>query len=288
MTSPDTIVSQHEWDLVIRPQRPWWDLRLGELWRYRDLIGLWVRREFVAFYKQTILGPVWHVIPAIVSSLVYTIVFSGVARIPTDGIPPYLFYMAGTTIWVFFSACISSTSNTFMTHAGIFGKIYFPRMCMPVASIISQMIAFGVRLSVFLIFWLFFLFSGSEVSPNAWIFIVPVLVLLIAGIGMGSGIIISALTTKYRDLQQLLGVSLHLLMYASPIFYPLSIVPEKWRWLILSNPLTPILEMFRLAFLGKSTLEPVYLLYSVLFMLVVLVIGFIVFNKAESNFVDTI
>src|SRR5574341_319265 len=288
MTSQEMITSQKEWDLVIRPQRPWWDLRLGELWRYRDLIGLWVRREFVAFYKQTILGPIWHIIPAIISSLVYTIIFSGVARISTDGIPPYLFYMAGNTIWVFFSSCISSTSNTFAINASIFGKIYFPRMCMPIASIISQMVAFGVRLGVFLVFWLFFLLSGSQVYPNLWILLIPVLVLVVAGLGMGFGIIVSALTTKYRDLQQLLGVGLQLVMYASPVVYPLSTVPEKWRWLLLINPLTPVIETFRLAFLGKSALEPIYLLYSAGFMIVVLVIGFIAFNKAESNFMDTI
>lgn len=288
MISQETITPQKEWDLVIRPQRPWWDLRLGELWRYRDLIGLWVKREFVAFYKQTVLGPVWHIIPAIISSLVYTIVFSVVAKISTDGTPPYLFYMAGTTIWFFFSSCLSSTSNTFLTHAAIFGKIYFPRMCMPVASIISQLIAFGVRFGVFLVFWLFFLLFGGGISPNGWLLLVPVLVFVVAGIAMGGGILISALTTKYRDLQQLLGVGLHLAIYASPIFYPLSIVPENWRWLLLANPLTPVLEIFRLAFFGRSALEPVYLLYSVGFMIVVLITGLIMFNRAENNFMDTI
>ena len=288
MTSQEMTTSQNDWDLVIRPQRPWWDLRLGEVWRYRDLIGLWVRREFVAFYKQTVLGPIWHIIPAIVSSIVYTIIFTGVAKISTDGVPPYLFYMAGTTIWIFFSGCITSTSSTFAANAGIFGKIYFPRMCMPIASVISQMVAFGVRLGVFLVFWLFFLLSGSQVFPNLWILLLPVLVLVVAGMGMGFGIIISALTTKYRDLQQLLGVGLQLVMYASPIFYPFSSVPEKWRWILLANPLTPIIETFRLGFLGASALEPVYLLYSVGFMMVVLIIGFIVFNKAESDFMDTI
>jgi homopolymeric O-antigen transport system permease protein len=288
MTSQEMTTSQNDWDLVIRPQRPWWDLRLGEVWRYRDLIGLWVRREFVAFYKQTVLGPIWHIIPAIVSSIVYTIIFTGVAKISTDGVPPYLFYMAGTTIWIFFSGCITSTSSTFAANAGIFGKIYFPRMCMPIASVISQMVAFGVRLAVFLVFWLYFLLSGSQVFPNLWILLLPVLVLVVAGMGMGFGIIISALTTKYRDLQQLLGVGLQLVMYASPIFYPFSSVPENWRWLLLVNPLTPVIEIFRFAFLGTSALEPVYLLYSVGFMVVVLIIGFMVFNKAESNFMDTI
>lgn len=288
MASQEMMTTQTDWDLIIRPQRPWWDLRLRELWQYRDLISLWVRREFVAFYKQTVLGPLWHIIPAIISSIIYTLIFSGVAGISTDGAPPYLFYMAGNTIWVFFSSCVSSTSNTFVSNAGLFGKLYFPRMCMPIATIISQMVAFGVRFGVFLIFWLFFLLSGSEVYPNLWILLLPVIVLIVAGLGMGLGIIISAFTTKYRDLQQLLGVGLQLVMYASPVIYPLSIVSGNWRWFLLANPLTPVIEIFRFAFLGTSALTPVYLLYSVGFMLVILLIGLIAFNKAESDFVDTI
>lgn len=280
---------KEEWDLIIRPQRPWWDLRLGELWRYRDLIGLWVRRDFVAFYKQMILGPLWHVIPAIVSSIVYTIIFSQIAKISTDGVPPYLFYMAGITTWSFFSGCISATANTFIVNVSIFGKIYFPRLIMPIASIISQMVGFGVRFGVFLVFWIYFLMSPeSQISPNLWIFLLPLLILIVAGLGMGLGIIISALTTKYRDVQQLFGVALPLVMYATPILYPLSTVPDTWRWVFLINPLTSVVETFRFAFLGTQALEPIYLAYSMGVMLIVLSIGVVVFNRAESNFMDTI
>src|SRR5687767_11566940 len=270
------------WTVVIRPKRPWWDLNLGELWRYRDLIGLWVRREFVAVYKQTILGPLWHVIPTLISSAVFTVVFGNIAQISTEGTPAYLFYMAGNTIWVYFSGCVSSTSVTFAVNVGIFGKVYFPRLAMPIASIISQLITFGVRLGVFLALWLFFLLSGSSVHPTGWVFLLPVLLLIVAGMGFGLGIMISALTTKYRDLQQLLGVGLTLVMYASPIIYPLSEVTGTLRLLLLLNPLSPVLEIFRLGFLGKSAISPMYLLYSVGFTIVVLLMSVIIFNKAES------
>ena len=285
----DTLNSSEEnWTTVIRPQRPWWDLGLGELWRYRDLITLWVRREFVALYKQTILGPLWHVIPTIISSAVFTLIFSNFAKISTDGTPPFLFYMAGNTLWVYFSNCISVTSGTFAGNAGIYGKVYFPRIAMPIASIISQFVAFGVRFGVFLVFWVYFLLIGSSLHPNAWILLLPVLLVVVAGIGVGRGIIILALTTKYRGFQQLLGTGLQLLIYASPIIYPISKVPEQWKWVILLNPLTPVFEVFRLGFLGVSAISPIYLLYSVGFTIITLLISIIIFNGAESTFLDTI
>lgn len=283
-----TEANNENWDMVIRPQRAWWDLRLGELWQYRGLIMLWVRRDFVSIYKQTILGPLWHVIPTVISSAVFTIIFSGVAKIPTEGIPPFVFYMAGNTIWVYFSSCVSSTSLTFSNNAGIFGKVYFPRLCMPIASIISQLVSFVVRFGVFLGFWFFYWISRTTFSPNLWVLLLPVLLLIVAGMGMSIGIIISALTTKYRDLQQLLGVGLQLVMYASPIIYPLSNVSGIWRWLLLINPLTPVLEVFRLAFFGKSSIEPVYLLYSAGFTIVSLFVSIIIFNHVENTFLDTI
>jgi lipopolysaccharide transport system permease protein len=288
MKSQEFVSSQQDWDLVIRPQRAWWDLGLREVWQYRSLVGLWVRREFVALYKQTILGPFWHVIPTIVSSGVFTVIFSGIAKLSTDGTPPFLFYMAGNTVWVYFSSCITSTSNTFAANAAIFGKVYFPRLAMPIASIISQLIGFGVRFGVFFVFWLYFLFAGASIYPSIWILFLPVLLLLVGGMGLGLGIIISSLTTKYRDLQQLLGIGLQLVMYASPIIYPFSQVPAQLRWLILLNPLTPLVEIFRLAFLGKSSIGPVYLLYSALFAFATLFISIIIFNRAEKTFIDTI
>jgi lipopolysaccharide transport system permease protein len=280
--------NDQSWTMVIRSKRPWWDLNVKELWQYRDLIGLWVKREFVSLYKQTILGPLWHVIPPVVTSGVFSIIFSGIAQISTDEVPSYLFYMAGTTIWVYFSNCIASTSSTFIANVSVFGKVYFPRLAMPIAAVISQLVTFGVRFGVFLVFLLLFLLGGAAFRPNAWALLLPVLLLILAGLGFSFGIIVSALTTKYRDLQQLLTIGLQLLMYASPVIFPLSQVPENWRWLVLLNPLTPILEVFRLGFLGKSAISPSYLLYSAGFAIVILLISLITFNQAESTFLDTI
>ena len=288
MASNNILNPNNEWDMIIRPQRAWWDLRLGDLWRYRDLVWLLVWRDFVAVYKQTILGPLWYFIQPVISTLVFTVIFNGVAKLPTDGLPPFLFYMAGNTIWGYFSTCLTSTSNTFTANAGIFGKVYFPRLAIPISVVISNLISFGIRFSILVVFLIYFLLSGSDLHPNLWILFLPVLLLIMAGMGLGIGIIVSSLTTKYRDAQQLLGYGVTLLMYSSPIIYPLSIVPANWRWLMLANPMTPIIEIFRKAFLGTSSLEPVYLIYSAGFTLVVLLIGILIFNHVENNFMDTV
>jgi len=288
MVIKETTSDQVGWDLIIRPQRAWWDLRLDELWKYRDLARLLVWRDFVAQYKQTVLGPLWYLINPIVSSIVFTVIFGGIANLPTDGLPPFLFYMAGNTIWGYFSACLTSTSNTFVANAGIFGKVYFPRLIIPISVLISNLISFGIRFGMFILFVLYFMFSGSSVQPNWYILLLPVLLILMAGIALGLGIIISSLTTKYRDLQQLLGFGVQLIMYASPVIYPLSTVPAQWRWLLLVNPVTPVIETFRKAFLGVSSLEPVYLVYSAAFMFVVLLIGILIFNRVDNTFMDTV
>lgn len=280
--------SQQEWDMIIQSRRAWWDLRLGELWRYRDLIRLFIWRDFVSTYKQTILGPLWYIIQPILTTLVFSVIFGNVAKLPTDGLPPFLFYMAGNTVWSYFASCITSTSNTFTNNAGIFGKVYFPRLSVPISVIVSNLISFGIRLGVFLAFLVYFLLSGSAVYPNLWLLSLPVLLLIMAGLGLGSGIILSSLTTKYRDLQHLATFGVQLLMYASPVIYPLSTVQGGWRLLILANPLTPVIEVFRLAFLGTSAIEPVYLLYSVAFMCVTLLIGVLIFNRVENTFMDTV
>jgi lipopolysaccharide transport system permease protein len=210
------------------------------------------------------------------------------AKIPTDGMPPFLFYMAGNTVWSFFSNSLSSVSNTFSVNAAIFGKVYFPRLCMPIAYLLSQLIAFTIRFGVFLAFLLYFLLAGSDVRPNIWMLILPALLLLTGGISMSLGLVISALTTKYRDLQHFLAIGLQLLMYATPIIYPFSTVEGIWRWILLANPMTPIIEAFRQAFLGASSLGPEYLLYSSGFTTVTLLISLVIFNRAESTFVDTI
>ena len=279
---------QDNWSLIIRPQRAWWDLRLTDLWRYRDLIQLMVWRDFVAAYKQTILGPLWYFIGPLFSTILNTVIFGNIAKLSTDGLPPFLFYMAGNTIWAYFSACLSSTSNTFVGNAGIFGKVYFPRLIVPLSSVVSNLVSFGIRFFVFIAFLIYFLLSGSDVHLSWWILSLPLLLLLMAAMGLGIGIIVSSLTTKYRDAQQLLGFGIMFLMYGSPVIYPLSSVPAEWRWLVLANPITPVIEIFRLSFLGQGSVDPVFLLYSAGFALLVLLIGVLMFNRIENNFMDTV
>jgi lipopolysaccharide transport system permease protein len=279
---------QENWSLVIRPQRAWWDLRLGELWRYRDLVWLFVWRDFVAYYKQTILGPLWYLVQPILTTSVFTIIFGNIAKLSTDGLPPFLFYLAGNTVWTYFSACLASTSNTFTGNAGLFGKVYFPRLVMPLSIVISQIISFGIRMLVFLGFLFYFMSTGADVHPNWWILSLPVLLFIMAGLGLGMGIIISSLTTKYRDLQQLVAFGVQLLMYGTPVIYPLSTIEGSWRWLILANPMTPVVEIFRFAFLGSSAMSPLYLIYSVAFVFFVLLVGVLVFNRVETTFMDTV
>lgn len=288
MASQELATGQESWDLVIRPQRAWWDLRLGELWKYRDLIRLMVWRDFVATYKQTILGPLWYLIQPIMTTLVFTVIFGAIAKLPTDGLPPFLFYLAGTTVWGYFSSCLTNTSNTFAANAGIFGKVYFPRLSVPISVVISNLISFIVRMLMFVAFLVYFILSGSAVKITVWALMLPALILLMAGLGLGVGIIVSSLTTKYRDLQHMVGFGVQLLMYATPVIYPLSTVPQNFQWLVLANPLTPIVEMFKLGFLGTSALHPISLLYSLAFTLVALFIGIVVFNLVESTFMDTV
>jgi lipopolysaccharide transport system permease protein len=279
---------EENWTMVIRPQRTWWDLQLGELWRYRDLVRLLVWRDFVAQYKQTILGPLWYLINPILSSIIFTIVFGNVAKLSTDGLPPFIFYTAGNTLWMYFSMCLTNTANTFTANAAIFGKVYFPRLSIPVSVVISNLISFVLRFVMFLAFLLYFYLKGSDVRPNGWVLSLPLLLFIMAGLGLGFGIIISSLTTKYRDLQQLLGFGVQLMMYATPIIYPLSTVPDNWKWLLLANPVTPVIEVFRLGFLGVSGMNPLFLVYSFIFMVVVLVIGIFIFNHVENTFMDTV
>lgn len=277
-----------KWTDVIRPQRAWWDLQLGEIWRYRDLILLFVWRDFVAYYKQTILGPLWYLIQPILTTVVFTVIFGNIAKLSTDGLPPFLFYLAGNTVWVYFSTCVISTADTFAGNAAVFGKVYFPRLSVPISIVISNLISFGIRMGVFFAFLVYFFWKGAEVKFTWWALLLPILLIIMAGLGLGFGIIISSLTTKYRDLQQLVGFGVQLMMYATPVIYPLSGVDAKWQWLLLVNPMTPVVEMFRLAFLGTSSLDPVYLVYSFIFMLVTLFVGVVAFNRVEATFMDTV
>lgn len=288
MSSKAVTDFQKKWTLIIRPQRAWWDLQLGEIWRYRDLILLFVWRDFVAYYKQTILGPLWYLIQPILTTVVFTVIFGNIAKLPTDGLPPFLFYLAGNTVWVYFSTCVTSTSDTFAGNAAVFGKVYFPRLSVPISIVISNLISFGIRLGVFLAFLVYFMLKGAVVHVTWWALLLPVLLIIMAGLGLGFGIIISSMTTKYRDLQQLVGFGVQLMMYGTPVIYPLSSVDAGLRWLLLLNPMTPVVEVFRFAFLGTSALEPVYLIYSFFCMLTALLIGIVAFNHVENTFMDTV
>lgn len=288
MTSQSMIEPTDTWTKIIRPKRGLFDLRLQELWRARELIMLFVWRDFVSVYKQTILGPLWYVIQPVMTTIVFTVIFGNIAKLPTDGLPPFLFYMAGNTIWAYFSACLVGTSNTFTGNSGLFGKVYFPRMSIPISVVISNLISFGIRFGMFILFLAYFMISGSGIHPTWWILILPLLMFIMALLGLGIGIIVSSLTTKYRDLQQLVGFGVQLLMYATPVIYPLSTIKGALRWLILANPMTPVVEVFRLAFLGTSAIAPIYLLYSFGFAMVVFLAGVLIFNHVQNNFMDTV
>lgn len=277
------------WDLVIEPKTSLFDLRLKEVWKYRDLLVLFVRRDFVATYKQTILGPVWHFIQPIFTTIMFFLVFGKIAGIPTDGIPSLLFYMSGITIWNYFSACLSSTSNTFLANAGIFGKVYFPRLISPLSTVASNLVKFGIQFLLLLGFMAYFgITEGYFHFGLSWL-LIPVLVIMMAMMGLGLGIIISSMTTKYRDLNVLLGFGVQLLMYATPVAYPMSFLKTKsYAAWIQWNPLSPIVEAFRYALFGQGTINIFYLGYSLLFIIIVLFIGLLMFNKVEKTFMDTV
>jgi lipopolysaccharide transport system permease protein len=280
---------KEDWDLVLEPETSFFRFNLKEVWRYRDLMWLFVRRDFVAQYKQTILGPLWHIIQPLLTTLMFLFLFGRVARIGTDGIEPILFYMSGITIWNYFAACLTNTSNTFIANAAIFGKVYFPRLVIPLSVVVSNIVRLGIQFSLLIVFMIIYTFKGVPVHVSVnWLFI-PVLILVMAGIGLGLGIIFSSLTTKYRDLSLLLTFAVQLGMYVTPIAYPLSYLEgTKYQWLININPLTSITEAFRYCLFGKGTLAPGGLMYSLVFMIVVLLFGALIFNKVEKDFMDTV
>ncbi len=277
-----------DWTLIIRPQRKWLDLRLSELWQARDLVMLFVWRDFVSYYKQTILGPLWYLIQPILTTIVFTVIFGRIADLPTDGLPQFLFYLSGTVIWSYFADCLNKTSLTFVSNSNLFGKVYFPRLAVPVSILISNLIAFSIQFALFLGFVVFYYIKGADVHPNAAILLTPLLLLIMAGLGLGFGVIVSSLTTRYRDLRFLVAFGVQLWMYATPVVYPLSSVPPNLRPLILANPLTAIVETFRYAFLGQGTVAPGMLAYSFGCMVVVLLVGLVIFNRVEQNFMDTV
>jgi lipopolysaccharide transport system permease protein len=278
---------QHNnWEITAR--RSLFDLKLKDTWHYRDLLLLLVRRDFVAFYKQTILGPLWFFIQPLFTTIIFTFIF-GIARISTDDVPAPLFYMAGITAWNYFADCITKTSTVFKDNAAIFGKVYFPRLIMPLSIVLSNLVRFGVQFLLFILFMLYYgLIKHSGFHPNLYILLFPLLILLMGLLGLGAGMIISALTTKYRDLAFLITFGVQLMMYASAVIIPLSATPAKYKWIIQANPMTTIIEAFRYGFLGKGTVTWGSMAYTIIFTLATLITGLIIFNKVEKNFVDTV
>jgi len=276
------------WTEIIEPRTNLLDLRLGDVWRYRDLVMLFVRRDFVSNYKQTILGPLWFFIQPLLTTIIFYIIFGRVAQLGTDGIPPFIFYLAGNTVWGYFSQSLTAVSTVFTTNAAMFSKVYFPRLTMPLSIVISNLVRFGIQFGLFMMVWVYYLFTSSAIHPNAYLLLTPVLVILMGLLSLGLGMIFSALTTKYRDLAMLLTFGVQLALYATPVIYPLSKVPPKWLWLILANPMSAITETFRVGFLGSGTFNWLYLGYSALATLVILLFGTVVFNRVEKSFTDTV
>ena len=278
----------NSYHVEILPKRGLFELNIKEIWDYKDLIFLFVKRTFVSQYKQTILGPAWAVIQPLLTTLVFTVVFGGLAGLPTDGIPNFLFYMCGTICWNYFSSNITVTSTTFVSNAAIFGKVYFPRLVLPISTVITNLISFSIQLCTFLMFWIVYILTGYSIHPNWCILMFPILLMQMAMLSLGFGIIIYALTTKYRDLAMLVSFGVQLWMYATPVAYSSTLIPEKWIGLYMLNPMTPIIETFRYGFLGAGTIDLKYSLLSWGVTLLVLFVGVLLFNKVEKTFMDTV
>ena len=281
-------MEDNKWSLVIKPKKRILDINLREFWDYRDLITLFVRRDFVSKYKQTILGPLWFLIQPLLTTLMFVVVFGNIAGLSTDGLPKILFYFSGLVGWSYFSQSLTATSNVFVTNANIFGKVYFPRLSLPISIVISNLIQFVIQFIFLLVFITYFAFKGVPIHLNSYLLLLPVLVLMLAGLSLGFGIIISSLTTKYRDLTYLVAFGVQLFMYATPVIYPLSSLSGTYKSLIEMNPLTSIIEAFRFIMLGSGSLDFGALFYSALFMVVSLILGVLIFNKVEQSFMDTV
>lgn len=288
-----TLDISKNWDLIIKPKSKWYDLKLKEILKHKDLLFLFVHRDFVAQYKQTILGPLWFFIQPIFTAITFTVIFGNLAEISTDGLPKPLFYMCGITLWNYFSDTLTKTSDTFSSNANIFGKVYFPRMIVPLSIVVSNLIKLGVQFLLFILLWIYYLTIDSyhAINPNSALLLIPFLIILMGFLGLSFGILISSMTTKYRDLKFLVAFGVQLLMYASPIVFPLSLVSEKYpqyKLYLLANPITSIIETFKYAFLGVGEFDFMHLGYSFLFTLVLFFISLIVFHGVEKNFMDTV
>jgi lipopolysaccharide transport system permease protein len=278
----------NDWDLIIEGKSSLFDLKFDDVWRYRDLLLMFVKRDFISFYKQTVLGPLWFFIQPIFTTIVFTFVFGNLAGISTDGLPQFLFYLSGITAWNYFSDCLTKTSTVFKDNANIFGKVYFPRLIMPLSIVVSNLVRFAVQFILFLVMMGYFYINGASFEVTTVVFLFPVLIILMAMLGLGLGLIITAMTTKYRDLAFLVTFGVQLLMYATTVIYPLSAAPEKYKWIISLNPMTFIIETFRFGFLGKGNFSWNGLFYTTIVTIVVFFIGIVIFNRTEKNFVDTI
>lgn len=281
-------MENQKYTTIIKPKTGWFDIDLKELLQYKDLIIMFVKRDFKTMYKQTILGPLWIIINPLLTTIMYTIVFGNIANISTDGMPQIVFYMLGTTIWTYFSTCLTKTSATFTGNAAIFGKVYFPRLVTPISTVISGFINFAVQFVMFLGFAIYYYINGAPINPNIYILITPFLILQLACLSLGFGVIISSLTTKYRDLAVLVTFGVQLWMYATPVVYPASQIGGKLKTLMMLNPVSPIVESFRYAFLGSGSIPWNFLGISVITTLVVLFIGVVLFSRVEKTFMDTV
>ena len=279
---------EENWDLIIEGKSSLFDLKVRDVWHYRDLLVMFVKRDFVSFYKQTILGPLWFFIQPLFTTIVFTFVFGNLAGLSTDGLPQPLFYLAGITAWNYFADCITKTSTVFKDNANIFGKVYFPRLIMPLSIVTSNLVRFGVQMLLFLGMMVYYWAVGANFHMTPAIFLFPVLIVMMALFGLGLGLIITAMTTRYRDLSFLVGFGVQLLMYVTTVIYPLSAAPEKYRWLIELNPMTGMIEAFRYAFLGRGEFTAASLGYSAVVTLVIMILGVVIFNRTEKNFVDTV
>lgn len=283
--------SQKNWTLIIRPKGKLFNLNFQEIWQYKDLLGMYIKRDIVTFYKQTILGPIWFFVQPIFTTLIFMFVFGGLAGISTDGIPQALFYLSGITLWNYFSESLTKTSDTFLTNQAVFGKVYFPRLIVPLSITISGLIKMFIQFGLFVVVYVYFEVKGTSVVPNIYALLFPLLIVILAGLALGFGIIISSMTTKYRDLKFLITFAIQLWMYATPVIYPLSVMEgsfSRYKWLIQANPVTSVMETFRYGFLGQGTFSWSSLAYSAIFTIVILLIGIVTFNRVERSFMDII
>ena len=279
---------QQTWTEEIKSQNTLFSINFKEVWHYRDLLFMLVKRDYVTFYKQTILGPIWFFIQPLMTTVVYLVLFGQIAKLSTDGAPQIAFYLAGITIWNYFSEALTKTSTVFKDNASLFGKVYFPRLIMPLAIVCSGLMKFAIQFGLFIAVVIYFTFINPKIHPNLWVLITPFLVLLMATFALGLGMIFSSLTTKYKDLVFLLSFGIQLFMYATPVVYPTSAIPTKFAWLLHINPLTGIFECFRYAYLGTGSFQPIDLLLSTILIGILFFIGIVIYNKVEKSFMDTV